>query len=322
MKITDILSPHHYGRGGYGVLQIVIHTMEAPEDRNRARWCAKYFQTPGLEASAHYCIDNRNVVRSVPDNMGAWACPFFNRSGLQIEHAGYASQSASDWQDDYSQAMLHLSAQLAAEKATQYDIPVRHLTLDQVRKGTVKGFMGHWDATKAGVGGNTHTDPGPHFPWGQYLKMVKAYQKGDTPPAPKPPKGSKPEPHPVGRGPKPDPVDVDGVMGYDSTAAVFWLANVPPEKHPVFSGQPSSIWSTDAQETLRICWPTLSPGSAGSLSIAWLQQQVGVKPDGYFGPYTIKALQKFLGVKVDGLPGYATVKALQRWINKKLKESK
>lgn len=311
MKIIQIPTKANSSRQGYDIGQIVIHTMEAPESEGRAVWCGHYFADQGLklQASAGYMLDDKDVVQGVPDSRAAWACPFFNLSGLQFEHAGYAGQSAGDWQDDYSQRMLHLSAQLAAVKATQYGIPVRRLTLAQVRTGTVKGFLGHWDATRAGVGGNTHTDPGPNFPWRQYLDLVKAYQAGKAPtPA-----------QPVTHG-KPAPLTVDGVFGTASTAALFYLAGVDDGSLQI-TGQARTIRTSDAVGTaLDVCWPTLTYGTGGSQSIAWLQQQAGADADGQWGPNSREACQRMWGVTPDGTPGTGTTKAAQSWINTQLKE--
>lgn len=176
MDITQIPSPNHYdGRGGFDIAQIMIHDMEAPEKGTTAEAVARYFQRASVRASAHLNIDNNSIVQSVAFADGAWACPFYNRSAIHLEHAGYARQSRHQWSDEYSTAMLDRSAREAARLAHEFDIPVRWLTRAQVRQGTARGFLTHWDATKAGVGGNTHTDPGPGFPRDRYLDRVRHY---------------------------------------------------------------------------------------------------------------------------------------------------
>lgn len=304
LDIKWIPSPNHYdGRQGYKIKQIVIHTMEMAEMGTTAESCANYFATPGLQASAHYEIDNNSICQSVALNDGAWACPFFNRTGIHLEHAGFAAQTDKGWSDDYSQAMLHLSARLAAKLSTKYDIPVRRLTLDEVRKGTVKGFMGHWDATRAGVGGNNHTDPGKDFPWSDYLALVKHYQgKGK---APQPPKKKHKK--------NPEKLAVDGRVGIKTTKAIQKLGDGAVDGW--LTGQASTIWSDDVEPTLKHCWPTLKEGKGGSHGVMVIQKVVGVEVDGEFGPKTRKGLQKYLNVKQDGLPGPETVKALQRRLN-------
>lgn len=56
--------------------------------------------------------------------------------------------------------------------------------------------------------------------------------------------------------------------------------------------------------------------SQGSNLIRAIQNRIGTKADGFFGPNSVKKLQHFLGVKVDGSMGPATVMAFQTWLNK------
>jgi hypothetical protein len=70
--------------------------------------------------------------------------------------------------------MLRRAAKQAARDAKKWNIPVRHLTVKQVREGA-KGFCGHYDITRAFPEDNgSHTDPGANFPWSRFLEMVRA----------------------------------------------------------------------------------------------------------------------------------------------------
>src|SRR4051794_37904817 len=92
---------------------LVIHDMEAPETGDTAENVAHYFanQPKGSSgSSAHYCIDNNSVVQCVRDHDVAWHAPGANHDGLGFEHAGYARQTAQEWNDAYSKSMLLLSA--------------------------------------------------------------------------------------------------------------------------------------------------------------------------------------------------------------------
>lgn len=155
---------------------LVIHDMEAPEKGSTAEAVAAYFARLGApKASAHYCIDNNSTVQCVRDVDVAWAAPNANHDGLHFEHAGYASQSMSDWLDPYGKAMLNVSAKLVAAKCKQYGIPVRLLSAAQVRAG-LKGITGHGQITDAYPGTGSHTDPGRNFPWRYYIARVNAYR--------------------------------------------------------------------------------------------------------------------------------------------------
>lgn len=152
---------------------IVIHDMEYPERPGGAMWCANFFAGPSApQASAHFAVDNQSVVQCVKEKDVAWHAPGTNRNGIGIEHAGYAAQSRDQWLDDYSTAELKLSAQLVAVLCARWDIPIVKLSMDDLQAGK-RGICGHLDATMAFSNGKGHTDPGPSFPWPEYIQWVK-----------------------------------------------------------------------------------------------------------------------------------------------------
>jgi N-acetyl-anhydromuramyl-L-alanine amidase AmpD/LysM repeat protein len=164
----------HFRRGRIRPIRlVVIHDMESPEKLDTAEAVAAYFARTDREASAHYNVDADSIVQSVRDGDTAFAAKGANSDGLHVEHAGYAAQTRRDWTDPYSARMLARSANLVARLCPRYRIPVQRLTPDQVRLGG-RGLCGHADVTKAYPPGSGHTDPGPGFPWPDYLKMVQA----------------------------------------------------------------------------------------------------------------------------------------------------
>lgn len=153
---------------------VVVHTMEAHERAGTARAVANWFSgATSTKASAHYCVDDSEVVQCVRDEDVAWHASQVNSHSVGIEHAGFAAQNEVGWSDPYSTAMLVRSASLAARLCLKYDIPVCRLTPEQVRAGE-RGFCGHVDVNTAWNNRAGHTDPGPSFPWNRYLEMVGA----------------------------------------------------------------------------------------------------------------------------------------------------
>jgi N-acetyl-anhydromuramyl-L-alanine amidase AmpD len=152
---------------------VVIHSMEAPEKPGRARQVADWFageQAP--QASAHYCVDRNEVIQCVREHYVAWAAPGANSNGIQVELAGYASQRAADWDDEYSAAMLDRAAELVAGICQRWEIPavlVGAVTL----KRRFRGITTHASVSLA-FRKSTHTDPGPNFPMSRFVAQVAA----------------------------------------------------------------------------------------------------------------------------------------------------
>lgn len=163
------------GRGKNKIKLIVVHTMETPETPSRARQVWNWFAgTTSPHASAHYMVDNLQILQSVADEDTAWAVDDFdlNQQSISIEHAGSASQNDGEWNDKYSNDELKLSAKLAKELATKYNIPIVKLSPADILAGK-SGFCGHIDITTAKKIAGGHTDPGKYFPWDKYLKLVQ-----------------------------------------------------------------------------------------------------------------------------------------------------
>lgn len=172
------MPPRSWTNANRGSVQlIVIHTTEGSAHGQSAEDGAAYDQRRTDGTSAHYFVDSTSVVQCVRTNDQAHtARAQGNRRGIQYELCGKAG--SQNWQSDYSQAMLARAAKQAARDAKKWGIPVLHLTVAQVRAG-VQGFCGHWDITRAfPQDDGSHTDPGPNFPWSQFLDMVRAELAG------------------------------------------------------------------------------------------------------------------------------------------------
>lgn len=152
---------------------IVIHTMEAAEKPTTAVNVATWFAGPNApQASAHYCVDSEHVVQCVRDDDIAWHAPGVNHCAIGIEHAGYAKQSAADWRDAFSSAMLERSARLCAKLCLKHELPVEFVDADGLLAGR-RGITTHWEVTKA-FHKSTHTDPGKSFPMDAFIAQVSA----------------------------------------------------------------------------------------------------------------------------------------------------
>jgi hypothetical protein len=130
---------------------------------------------------SHNCVDVDSVVQCVKEEDTAYHAPP-NSHSIGIEHAGYASQTARDWADDYSEKMLTVSAALTADICRRYGIPVEYIDSGGLLAGK-RGITTHAQVSKAWRQSD-HTDPGPNFPIIHYIDLVR---------------GSAPTPVPGGR---------------------------------------------------------------------------------------------------------------------------
>lgn len=159
-------------RGVNDIHRLVFHTAQIQEHRDSAEDVASYFSNRTTKVSAHACVDNDTLVTCVWDKDIAYHAFGDNNNTLGLEMSGYANQTAAQWNDAYSKAMLNRAAKWAAEKATKYSIPVRWLTPAQ-EKARLKGFVTHKIVSDV-WGDGIRSDPGPNFPYESFLLLVKA----------------------------------------------------------------------------------------------------------------------------------------------------
>lgn len=191
--VTSFIEAANYtaGRPGGSIRGIVIHDEEYPEKVTSAEDVAAYFHNqpknddsgssvqratvPSGGSSAHYTHDSNSTVQCVRDEDTAWdAPPNTGWPHIGHEHDGFAKQSRGQWLDAHGKAMLRRSARLTARQSAKYGIPIRRLSVAQLR-AKEKGFAGHIDVSNA-FGLTTHRDPGAGFPWDWYLTRVRRYR--------------------------------------------------------------------------------------------------------------------------------------------------
>jgi N-acetyl-anhydromuramyl-L-alanine amidase AmpD len=167
-----------YGRVAGQPTVVVIHSTEGSEGPQSAEDGAAYDQRRTDGTSTHFFVDTDSVIQCVRTTDRAHhARATGNKIGIGFELCGRAGQTSTQWHDAASAPMLRLAATYVAKCCRKYDIPVRRLTVAQLRDGE-KGICGHVDITNA-FGESTHTDPGPNFPWTEMLEMVQAELNGD-----------------------------------------------------------------------------------------------------------------------------------------------
>lgn len=153
---------------------IVMHTMETDQGPSVAEMIGKDFAARPADnkASSHVGVDSDSIVQYVPDSYVAYAAPGANSNGMQIELAGRAGMTRKQWLEPRALAVLVLGADVAAQYAHKYSIPLVQLTNAELRAGG-RGFIGHVQASEV-FKKSDHTDPGTGFPWDLFLAMVRA----------------------------------------------------------------------------------------------------------------------------------------------------
>jgi N-acetyl-anhydromuramyl-L-alanine amidase AmpD len=164
-------SPNVTRTKGRAIDVVVIHTAEVTERTDAAEAVARWFSRTSTQVSAHYCVDAESVVQCVRERDIAWHARGGNARSIGIELAGFAGQSADEWSDAYSRAVLERAAELTATICSRHRVPIKRLKATDLRSGR-RGITGHADVSEA-FRKSDHWDPGPHFPWPRFLALVR-----------------------------------------------------------------------------------------------------------------------------------------------------
>jgi N-acetyl-anhydromuramyl-L-alanine amidase AmpD len=181
--------PASYTKGRNRPIQyVVIHSTEGSEGTQSAEAGVAYDKRRTDGTSTHLFVDTDTALREVPDADRAHHGRFHgNEIGIGIELCGRAGQTDAQWHDASSLPMLKLAAKEVAAICRAHALPVRRLSVAQVRaayyapaSARPKGICGHIDLTRAyPEDQGSHTDPGPSFPWTEFLAMVATELDGD-----------------------------------------------------------------------------------------------------------------------------------------------
>jgi N-acetyl-anhydromuramyl-L-alanine amidase AmpD len=161
--VTWIPSPNFNSRNGTAIDAIVIHTTEISYDAT-----IKEFQDPAAQLSAHYVVNSDGGITQMVDTANrAWHATYYNSRSIGIENVGFAGQ-ASTWNSKNVPALEKLVAYLAYT----YKVPVVHPTDNayDYPNDTLNepGIVAHGQVQPW-----NRTDPGPYFPWTQFIADVK-----------------------------------------------------------------------------------------------------------------------------------------------------
>ncbi len=156
--------------GTSSIERVVLHTTEGSY-----AGAISWFKNSSSNVSSHYVLrrSDGEITQMVSDEAKAWHACNNNNDTIGLEHEG-ASASPATW----TPAMLDASARLTAWLVVQYDIPIDR---DHI--------VGHGEIQPPEC--SPRSDPGPYFPWDDYMALVAEYagqeQPGDDDDATDPP---------------------------------------------------------------------------------------------------------------------------------------
>lgn len=167
---------HDSGGGNKPIRRVVIHATcpgvgyPKASKKGAASGTAKYFQMGSSGGSAHYIYDSsRHEEHCVPETIIAWHAPP-NQHSIGIEICAEATYTRQQWLSPQVWPAVEEAAARTRDLCQRYDLPMRKLTVAQVRAGA-EGVCGHVDVSNA-FHQTDHSDPGPHFPWDEFMHLV------------------------------------------------------------------------------------------------------------------------------------------------------
>ncbi|MFG3657983.1 N-acetylmuramoyl-L-alanine amidase [Streptomyces sp. NPDC047706] len=134
----------------YTIDMVIVHVTQGSFDS-----AVKVFQDPEHGAASHYIVrDDGHIAQMIRELDVAYHAGNrdYNERSIGIEHAGFV-----DRPQDFTDEMYAASARLTAGICRRYGVPVDR-----------EHIIGHVE-----VPGTDHTDPGEHWDWDRYMRLVR-----------------------------------------------------------------------------------------------------------------------------------------------------
>lgn len=162
------------------LLGVAIHTSEGSDPKNppRAAALAEY-QIRSVTGSYHVIVDQTGA--RLLCNTDDWSTYSTGNKGndvlLHLAFTAYSAWTREKWLSE--EKMLRAGATVVAHWLKKYGWPNEK----DSKVANLPGIVGHSETTA--WGGSDHTDPGPNFPWPEFIAMVDEAMRGGTPTPPK-----------------------------------------------------------------------------------------------------------------------------------------
>lgn len=140
---------------------VVLHSTESDCTPGRARQVAEWFGgATAPQASAHYVVDDNDIVSCVDEGSVAWAAPGANSDGISIEMCGFARWERAEW--EAHTGLLANVRNLIDDICARQGFPVQIVDAHGLLAGDAGVTLHRWvsDAWHK----SDHWDPGYGFP--------------------------------------------------------------------------------------------------------------------------------------------------------------
>lgn len=167
--------PKGYGNYKTTKMYVAIHdTANTASDTAEAGYAKRRTDS----VSSNYYCDKDSLTQSLRTEYVAWhaGSTWGNEKAIAYELTGLNQWTESQWRRNIRWDKL---ARQVARDCNKWKIPIRTLTVEQMKGRKLKGIVTHNQMRQA-WGGTTHTDPGSNFPMKLLIAQAQVYLDGMT----------------------------------------------------------------------------------------------------------------------------------------------
>jgi len=157
------------------IRQIVVHVNVGPETPGTSgESLGRYLDS--ITGGYHHVHDDDSTLTLARDDQCVAGARGGDCNEVAIHHCiiGRADQSAAQWADRFSVAAVERCAVAVAKDCVAHNLNAVRIVGEAIQARGRTGICGHGDVSRAWSVQGGHTDPGPAFPWGEFVADVQA----------------------------------------------------------------------------------------------------------------------------------------------------
>lgn len=179
---VDGFIPARWGGGSQKPTFGVLHDAETPLANGYALSISNMFRTTSTEKSAHFMVGPDAAYQLRDTNLLAWHCGNGNRFSIGVEQTGYAAFTPDQWLTAAGVSQLNRVAALIRDINRVHGIGMYWMTDQQLRDAYNGRFVGGWAThhqCSRVLGGSSHTDPDPNYPFAKLMTTANGKEIDD-----------------------------------------------------------------------------------------------------------------------------------------------